>query len=371
MKKTNKILSVILCLAVALIPLTAWANESSPKDNLKVTVTTDKGSYRLFDKAVITVTVENVGEAAVSNVSAGVSGGNYLPLRGSTTYCKAPVLMPGKSCSVSFTAILSPDTQGLNFIQSLLLKFRGLFVKTDKIPLTGISPEYAQYTNTQVTHAGVTASVSAYAVCGEALTVAEGETAEDLLAMYNSAVKNTNEKGEISGANYFELSKMEGEGSFGLLLNEMIPIAQNALRKQKYEVNSIPGEGELTMDDIEGIAYLQNAGKTSLLIFVKGQTDGMDGDPENSGPVSKAIGSIGSLDAAFEELGAEIESGKESLTFEYFDSYIACEIDEDGIITGGTWSYTVNMNYDDFKILFGGINLSISGKITFSSVIEF
>ncbi len=359
MKKSLKLLSVFLCFVLVLCSFSVAANaDSKPKDNLKVTVTTNKESYGLFEKPVITLTVENKGNVAVSGVRAGISGGNYLPLKGSRINCSAAVLMPGQTCSVSFTAVLSPETKGLSFIGSILLKFRNLFVKTDIIPLTGISPEYAVYTNTKTTHGKVNASISAYAVCGDALTVAEGEDAAELLSLYNSAVINTNENGDVTGTQRLAVNDIKAGGSMGKIIETALPVIESTLKNTQGEQSGVPGKGLLTTDDIEAIASVKDEESTKIIIKVKDQLDGFNADGENGGPVSRAIETLGSISAAFEALGAEVKSGAETLSLNYNDAYIICEIDNDGFITGGTWHYNVDMSIGNMTADMQGINLS-------------
>lgn len=165
MKKAS---ALLLCLIMLFgtVSIAASASSDVPEDNLSVALTTDKENYGIFDKAVITVTVTNIGDDSLCNVSAGVSGSTYLPLKGETTYCRVDRLDPGESASVTFRAVIPPDAKGLGFFASLFLRIRALFLKTQPIPMTGIRNIYTVNTSKTVNHGGVRAEIAAYALFG-------------------------------------------------------------------------------------------------------------------------------------------------------------------------------------------------------------
>lgn len=168
MKSLRNVLSVFLCLIMLLgtVSIAASASSGVPEDNLELIINTDKENYGAFDKAKITVTVINIGDDSLCDVSAGVSGSTYRPLKGETTYCRVDRLEPGESVSVTFRAVIPPDTKGLSFFTSLFLKIKAFFLKTQPIPLTGIRDIYTVNASKTVNHGGAQAVIAAYALFG-------------------------------------------------------------------------------------------------------------------------------------------------------------------------------------------------------------
>ena len=92
----------------------------------------------------------------------------------------------------------------------------------------------------------------------------------------------------------------------------------------------------------------------------KEQTDGSDGDSKNGGPVARGVGTLGSIDGALKDLGAEIKSGRENVKLTYVNAKLNCKIDNNtGKIVSGTWSYTVQIRISDATISFKGLSGSV------------
>lgn len=171
------------------------------------------------------------------------------------------------------------------------------------------------------------------------------DTVEEIVAYYNAAVIKTDKAGKTPGNGKMVLaSDITGDGFIGAILKVLMPAAKRALEKNSTPTEDIPGEGKLKASDVVSATATQKNGKTEIYIKVKDQVDGSDGDGKNGGPVARAIGTLGSIDIALQELGAELISGRETVKLTYKDAYIKCVVDDaSGKIVSGTWHYAVHV----------------------------
>lgn len=188
--------------------------------------------------------------------------------------------------------------------------------------------------------------------------------AAEIAAFYNKAVAATiveNEAGEAylvpKGKQTMVLSKnIDGDGAIGTILKVLEPAVDKALSKNSKETSWIPGgkKGELEAGDIVEATAISKNGKTEIKITLKQQVDGPDCDGDTSGPVARGIGTLGSIDSALNELGAELTKGRDTVKLTYKNAYINCVIDEEtGRIVSGTWFYTVDIFIGDAQAKLG------------------
>ena len=176
----------------------------------------------------------------------------------------------------------------------------------------------------------------------------------EVVAYYNAAVIKTNKEGAPKGHSTMKLKgDITGDGAIGAILSVLSPAAEKALAKNSVETDYIPGKGLLKPEDVTRAQAVSKNGVTTVTIALKSQTDGSDADSK-AGPVGRGIGTLGSIDGALKELGAELTSGRETVKLTYDDAYIKCTINENtGKITGGTWHYVVNIFVGDAKAKLG------------------
>ncbi|MGN0573962.1 MAG: hypothetical protein ACI4IX_08495 [Acutalibacteraceae bacterium] len=204
------------------------------------------------------------------------------------------------------------------------------------------------------------------AAAGESTAAAESTTAasaglnstnaEEVVAYYNAAVIKTNDsKKAPKGHSTMKLDgDITGDGAIGAILSVLSPAAEKALAKNSVETDYIPGKGMLKASDVTKAQASSKNGVTTIVIQLKDQTDGPDGDSKNGGPVARGIGTLGSIESALKELGAEMTEGRETVKLTYTNAYIKCTIDEStGMVTGGTWHYLVKIFVGDAKAKLG------------------
>ncbi len=120
------------------------------------------------------------------------------------------------------------------------------------------------------------------------------------------------------------------------------------------ETDYIPGKGRLWAEDAVSAVSVSRGGITEITIHLKEQTDGPEADAHTAGPVARGIGTLGNIDNAIKELGAELLSGKDTIKLTYKDAYIKCRIDNStGKIIGGTWHYAVHVYVGEAEVKLG------------------
>lgn len=154
--------------------------------------------------------------------------------------------------------------------------------------------------------------------------------------------------------------KIEGGGLVGTFAKLGGPIVDSVLKKNSTETTWIPGDvcnDILPTDLTKSVAKTTADGKyTEVEMAFKGQVDGPDGDNKNGGPVARGIGTLGSVNDAVSQLGAEFKEGRENIKLTYSDAWLKCKINnETGMIENGTWHYIVMLNISSAKVTFVGI----------------
>ena len=157
--------------------------------------------------------------------------------------------------------------------------------------------------------------------------------------------------------------KIEGEGFVGTIAKLGSGIIDGALKKNSTETDWIPAGSHADIivrsdkSDVKSASAKVNGNYTEVSMTFKEQTDGSDGDSKNGGPVARGVGTLGSIDGALKDLGAEIKSGRENVKLTYVNAKLNCKIDNNtGKIVSGTWSYTVQIRISEATISFGGFS---------------
>lgn len=175
---------------------------------------------------------------------------------------------------------------------------------------------------------------------------------QEILDYYNKAVVAT-DKVAPQGASKMVLGnggKITADGGLGGVLGIVSPVIDSTLKRNSSPTSNIPGYGEIKLSDLKSISATEKNGVITVELVAKEQTDGPTAD-DRSGPVGRVIGTLGNIDGALNELGAEISRGKDTVSLTYTDVTVKANINaKSGIITGGTWHYLVNILVKDADI---------------------
>ena len=195
-------------------------------------------------------------------------------------------------------------------------------------------------------------------------TPAAAKTVAEIVADYVKARKAT--KPAPAGKQTMVLGnngKITGDGATGSLLKVASPIINKVLQNNSTTTDYVPASShaDLKASDVKSAKAIVSAdGKyTDYIIYVKDQTDGPNGDSHNGGPVARGVGTLGSIDEALNQLGAEFKSGKENVKLTYTNAYIKARVDNStGKIINGTYHYLVKINISEAEL-----KLGISAKV--------
>lgn len=183
---------------------------------------------------------------------------------------------------------------------------------------------------------------------------------------YNEARKATVSAGAPAGYQTMDLiGELSMGGTFSSYGKLLTPLAKSALADNSESTDYIPGDtsSDILEYDIEkAVAYKDADGNIVITMTFCNQIDGPDGDPANGGPVSRGIGTLGSIGNALEELGATIKDGRDTIKLTYDNAYIReCVINpETKTIKQGDYHYNVNVKIDDITVLVYSTPISLT-----------
>lgn len=190
-------------------------------------------------------------------------------------------------------------------------------------------------------------------------TPAAAKTVAEIVADYVKARKATNpapagKQTMVLGNN----GKITGDGATGTLFKAASPIVNKVLQNNSTTTDYVPASShaDLKASDVKSAKAIVSAdGKyTDYIIYVKDQTDGPNGDSHNGGPVARGVGTLGSIDEALNQLGAEFKSGKENVKLTYTNAYIFARVDNGtGKIINGTYHYLVKISISQAELKLG------------------
>lgn len=202
----------------------------------------------------------------------------------------------------------------------------------------------------------------------EAESESETEAEEDdpanwdtakIVAFYNEARHANKDKPAPKGHQTMKLAgDITGDGAIGVVLKVLNPAAAKALEKNSKDTDWIPAidHADVLVSDVQQASAKKDAkGNVVITILFKNQVDGANGDSNNGGPVARGVGTLGSIDTALNELGAEITEGRDTVTLTYTNAYVKdLTVNPDTMaIQSGTFHYLVNVKIVNAKAKLG------------------
>lgn len=131
MKKSFfRVLSVILALilVVSTVPFSMAETSGYGDSPLKIEISSNKNSYKAINTAKFTVTVKNISDDTVENVSVETIFDGLVPVGMSSQLSKeVEEIEAGESISFSFDAMLDTEKVSTNFFSELIIKIIKLF----------------------------------------------------------------------------------------------------------------------------------------------------------------------------------------------------------------------------------------------------
>ena len=317
--------------------------DKSKSDMVQITVTTSKNEYALDETITFNINVKNSSSETIRSiepVSCAAAENVFCP---SAELSFIAALQPGESGTVTCeysTSSTSPVKRLFRILRYIFSRFFG-----------GAAIDTVEYPYVSTVKVGafnydfgfnVLFNVGSYS-----------NDIEEIVSLYNAAHAAT--KPAPKGHSTMKLEgAITGDGALGGVLKVASPIIQNTLEKNSVETDYIPGKGRLWAEDAVSAVSVSRGGITEITIHLKEQTDGPEADAHTAGPVARGIGTLGNIDNAIKELGAELLSGKDTIKLTYKDAYIKCRIDNStGKIIGGTWHYAVHVYVGEAEVKLG------------------
>lgn len=162
------------------------------------------------------------------------------------------------------------------------------------------------------------------------------------------------------------LASLEGGSGFvGGVINTFKGIAQSALEKNSTESEGVPGGySKLVASDLASASAKSDGKYTTIKMTPKEQTD-QPKSQWDKGPVGHAIGVLGDIDNALNELSGvsvDYEGSDRTLTLTYKKPFVEVKIDNNtGKIVSGKWGYDVHIAIDNVTAKVIGVPLTLKG----------
>lgn len=190
----------------------------------------------------------------------------------------------------------------------------------------------------------------------------------EIVAMYKAAA----EKSHKGAKTYRAISLVDfsiNNGQYANVIDFVMPIIGKLLSNNSEEVDGITGGFKnLTEADVK-VAKTYTVGDKTVIEFTLHEQRGGPRDSEFSGSVGHAItavGDIGYVTDQIKDLGIPLEISDEHTYIDYTNPTVKVLIDSNGKIVNGTWSYTVAINLNQYKV---GKTTVESTKIVMNNVL--
>ncbi len=169
---------------------------------------------------------------------------------------------------------------------------------------------------------------------------------------YKSAATKTH-KGAKSERNITLTSIDVNNGQYENIFEFITPIMAKILARNSTEVNGITGGfTKLSETDIKNAKAYKSGKNTVIEMTMKNQVAGPREDM-NEGTVGHAmavVGDIGVVVDQLKEYGLPMEISDEDTSIHYSNARLKVTVDPNGKIVSGTWSYTVDIRLNNYKV---------------------
>lgn len=214
----------------------------------------------------------------------------------------------------------------------------------------------------------ITAEVSTEETTAATTTLTEEISKAEIVAIYKAAAEKTHK----SAKTYRAISLVDfsiNNGQYANVIDFVMPIIGKLLSNNSEEVDGITGGFKnLTEADVK-TAKTYTVGDKTVIEFTLHEQRGGPRDSEFSGSVGHAItavGDIGYVTDQIKDLGIPLEISDEHTYIDYTNPTVKVLIDSNGKIVNGTWSYTVAINLNQYKV---GKTTVESTKIVMNNVL--
>ncbi len=148
-------------------------------------------------------------------------------------------------------------------------------------------------------------------------------------------------------------------GQFEKVMDFVTPIMAKLLANNSKETDGITGGyTNMTEADVQSAKVYQAGENTAIELFMKTQVGGAR-DDMYAGPVGHAVATVGDIGVVtdqLKDLGLPMEISDENTSVHYTNPAVRVIIDKNGNIIRGTWSYTVDIRLNNYKVFGKPVN---------------
>jgi len=177
-------------------------------------------------------------------------------------------------------------------------------------------------------------------------------TKSEIIDAYKNAAQKSNSTAKSEQTITFEKISVNNE-ELGGVFDFVKTIMTKLLANNSTETIGITGGyANLVESDVKSAKAYTVGNNTAIELVMNEQTDGAKSD-KLSGTVGHAISTVGDISevtAQLNDLGLPIKISDEHTSIHYTDPVVKVIIGPDGNIIKGTWSYTVEIRLEDYKV---------------------
>ncbi len=194
----------------------------------------------------------------------------------------------------------------------------------------------------------------------ENTTLAQSDelTKAEIVELYKSAAVKSNSQVKSKQDIYLKHISINN-GQFEKVMDFVTPIMAKLLANNSKETDGITGGyTRMTESDVQSAKVYAVGNKTAIELVMKTQVGGAR-DDMYAGPIGHAIATVGDIGVVtdqLKDLGLPMEISDENTSIHYTNPTVKVIIDENGNITKGTWSYTVDIRLNNYTVFGKPVN---------------
>ncbi len=177
-------------------------------------------------------------------------------------------------------------------------------------------------------------------------------SAAKIIEVYKNAAAKS--ESSVKSAQVINLNDVSiNNGQFEGAINFVMPIMSKLLANNAKEKDGITGGYEnLTEADVASAKAYKTGNYIAIELVMKEQTSGARSGAESGsvGHAITAVGDIGQVVDQLVDLGLPIEISENDTQIHYTKPVVKVLVDSNGKIVKGTWSYTVDIGLNNYKV---------------------
>ena len=252
------------------------------------------------------------------------------------------------SAILAFSTVLSLTACKNNQKSEDITEFSSTEIISEDIPQESDDENDNTDTDFSIVSSELNSSESTTVAVSDSSLAAEAE----IIDFYKKAAEKSNKSAKSE--QIITLKDISiNNGQFEGVIDFVMPIMSKLLSNNSTAKDGITGGYKnLTADDTRSVKSYTSGDNTVIEMVMKEQTDGARGDALG-GPVGHAITAVGDISVVTDQLndlGLPIEISDKNTSIHYTNPIVKVVIDKNGKIIRGTWSYTVEIKLNNYKV---------------------